>query len=123
SSVFLFDSLLRFVLLCLRAIKPAKRATLNNETIRGCVILIAAHDEAGTIGPTVIALRGFLGEWPNSSLWVVADRCTDNTVNEAAVAGAQVAVRMDGRLGKSAVIAWWLKHYDAVWESKDAILI
>lgn len=121
--LFLFDSLLRFLLLCLRVIAPARKRRPDNQTTRGCAVLIAAHDEAGTIGPTVAALRKHLPEWPGSSLWVVADRCTDDTANEAAQAGAQVAARTTGKLGKGAVIAWWLRQYDAVWQSKDAVLI
>lgn len=119
----LFDSLLRFVLLCLRLILPARQRESKNPPTRGCAILIAAHDEAGTIGPTIAALRQHLPEWPGSSLWVVADRCEDATADEAAEFGAQVAVRHSGKLGKGAVIAWWLRQYDAVWQSKDAILI
>jgi cellulose synthase/poly-beta-1,6-N-acetylglucosamine synthase-like glycosyltransferase len=71
----------------------------------------------------VAALKEHLSEWPRSSLWVVADRCTDSTAQEAEAAGAQVAARVDGKLGKGAVIAWWMKLYDAVWQSKDAVLI
>jgi cellulose synthase/poly-beta-1,6-N-acetylglucosamine synthase-like glycosyltransferase len=122
-SLLLFDSLLRFALLCLRALVPAKPAAQDSAATRGCVVLIAAHDEAGTIGPTVAALKEHLSEWPRSSLWVVADRCTDSTAQEAEAAGAQVAARVDGKLGKGAVIAWWMKLYDAVWQSKDAVLI
>ncbi len=123
SSLLLFDSLLRFVLLCLRAIAPARPAMPKRKTMRGCVVLIAAHDEAGTIGPTVAALRGAMNEWPQSSLWVVADRCTDGTAEEAEAAGAQVATRINGKIGKGAVIAWWLKQYSAVWKSKGTVLI
>jgi cellulose synthase/poly-beta-1,6-N-acetylglucosamine synthase-like glycosyltransferase len=123
SLLLLFDSLLRFALLCLRALRPPKPAAASAGHTGGCVVLIAAHDEAGTIGPTVTALREALGEWPLSSLWVVADRCSDETADEAEAAGAQVAARMDGKLGKGAVIAWWLKQYGAVWDSKDAVVI
>ncbi len=123
----LFDSFLRFVLLCLRAFKPARIKSFEVETdfqrLRGCVVLIAARDEAGTIGPTVASLRNLLGEWPGSSMWVIADRCADRTAGEAESAGAQVAVRVDGRLGKGAVIAWWLQRYQAVWQSREAIII
>jgi cellulose synthase/poly-beta-1,6-N-acetylglucosamine synthase-like glycosyltransferase len=56
-------------------------------------------------------------------MWVIADRCADRTAGEAESAGAQVAVRVDGRLGKGAVIAWWLQRYQAVWQSREAIII
>src|ERR1043165_8333874 len=121
--LLLLDSLLRFVLLCLRIVLPARPHKSGNGTTRGCVVLIAAHDEAGTIGQTIAALREYLPEWPNSSLWVVADRCSDCTADEAASAGAQVAVRFSGKLGKGAVIAWWMRQYDAVWQAKDAVVI
>lgn len=121
--VFIADSLLRFVLLCLRGLKAQRPAHPQPTTGQGCVVLIAAHDEAGTIGATVAKLKAQLAEWPSSSLWVVADRCTDETADEAAQAGAQVAVREAGRLGKGAVIAWWLQRYKAVWQGRDAIVI
>ena len=122
-SLFLFDSLLRFVLLCLRAVTSRKQVKISDHSIAGCVVLIAAHDEAGTIGPTVTSLKTHLAEWPNSSLWVVADRCKDATLEEAAAAGAEVAARRDGRFGKGAVIAWWLQHHEADWRTKSAIVI
>ncbi|MEK7833511.1 MAG: glycosyltransferase family 2 protein, partial [Acidobacteriota bacterium] len=110
-------------LLCLRAIKSSKSAESKSATANGCVVLIAAHDEAGTIGMTVAELKDRISEWPNSSLWVIADRCADATAEEAAVAGSEVAVRSDGRLGKGAVIAWWMEHYKSVWQAKDAVVI
>lgn len=121
--LFVFDSLLRFVLLCLRAAKRSGQAVTSDNAIEGCIVLIAAHDEAGTIGTTVEALKNHLAEWPNSNLWVVADRCTDATFAEAAAAGAEVAVRNDGQLGKGAVVAWWLRHHEQVWRTKSAIVI
>jgi len=121
--LFLFDSLLRMVLLILRALKPQKQALPNDEPDEGCVVLIAANDEAGTIGATVAALKTQLAEWPESSIWVVADRCNDTTSDEAACAGANVAIRDSGRLGKGAVIAWWMQKFEAVWKSKNAVLI
>ncbi|MFN0111545.1 MAG: glycosyltransferase family 2 protein [Blastocatellia bacterium] len=122
-SLFIFDSLLRFVLLCLRAVMPARSTRPDHSSIGGCVVLIAAHDEAGTIGPTVEALKIHLAEWPNSALCVVADRCSDATAEEAAAAGADVAIRSDGQLGKGAVIAWWLKNHEVVWRKKSVIVI
>lgn len=117
------DSLLRFVLLCLRALVPAKRGAEATTAAGGCVVLIAANDEAGTIGPTVAALEPHLAEWPGSSLWVVADRCQDSTALEAKAAGANVALRTAGRLGKGAVIDWWLQRYAEVWQGCAAVVV
>jgi cellulose synthase/poly-beta-1,6-N-acetylglucosamine synthase-like glycosyltransferase len=123
----LFDSFLRFALLCLRLMRPARKKLPESETdvrrARGCVILIAARDEVGTIGATVASVRKYLGEWPGSSVWVIADRCHDETAAEAENSGAQVAVRAEGRLGKGAVLAWWLHRYQAVWQSRSAIVV
>jgi cellulose synthase/poly-beta-1,6-N-acetylglucosamine synthase-like glycosyltransferase len=121
--LLLLDSLLRAALLCLRATGRARNEATEADASNGCVVLIAAHDEAGTIGPTVAALRNHLREWPGSVLWVVADRCADKTAVEAAVAGARVAERGDGRLGKGPVIAWWLRNHEAEWRAREAIVI
>ena len=93
----ILDSLLRAGLLGLRALLPTKSIPPGNsmpiEPGRGAVLLIAAHNEQGTIGPTVAALCERMVEWPGSEVWVVADRCTDETAAEAQAAGARVAVR------------------------------
>lgn len=102
---------------------PARKPLPSSDYALGCAVLIAAHNEAGTIGPTITNLKKQLFEWPNSSLWVVADRCTDVTANEALEAGAKVATRSAGQLGKGAVVAWWMEHYQAVWRTKAAIVI
>jgi cellulose synthase/poly-beta-1,6-N-acetylglucosamine synthase-like glycosyltransferase len=120
----LSDSLLRAALLCLRATtRRARNEATEAEASNGCVVLIAAHEEAGTIGPTVAALKRHLSEWPGSVLWVAADRCADETAVEAAVAGARVAERGEGRLGKGAAIAWWLRNHKEEWQARDAIVI
>ena len=129
------DSFLRACLLLLRAAKTERGSASESnsesgaasDTSRGCVILIAARDEAGTIGPTVAALKEHVVEWPGSSVWVVADRCSDRTAVEAIIAGAKVAERpngdLDGGVGKCAVIAWWLSRHEVEWRSRDAVLI
>jgi len=122
-SLLLFDSLLRFVLLCLRAMLPAREQFSSDGSIAGCVMLVSAHNEAGTIGPTVTELKKHLDEWPDSSLWIIADRCADITAEEAANAGSEVAIRSDGRLGKGAAIAWWMENYEWVWQTKNAIVV
>jgi cellulose synthase/poly-beta-1,6-N-acetylglucosamine synthase-like glycosyltransferase len=116
------DSLLRFLLLCLRMIKAAPPPLPQAAGFKA-ILLIAARNEAGTIGPTIEALIPSLSEWPSSRLWVVADHCTDETTIEAARAGAYVACRDDGRLGKGAVIDWWLAHHEDVWRSATAVII
>ncbi|MDX2031959.1 MAG: glycosyltransferase family 2 protein [Blastocatellia bacterium] len=121
--------MLRFLLLLIRSLAPGARGPSTGarrpaETPgRGCAILIAAHNEEGTIGATVTRLRERLREWPESRIWVVADRCADATAAEAERAGAQVALRSSGGLGKCAVITWWLEQHESAWRACDAVLI
>ena len=125
--LFLIDSFLRFLLVWLRTLTTASQKISESESdplrICGSVVLVAANDEAGTIGATVASLKNQLPDWPGSSIWVIADHCTDETAEEAESAGAQVAVRQDGRRGKGAVIAWWLQRYEAIWQKREAVII
>jgi cellulose synthase/poly-beta-1,6-N-acetylglucosamine synthase-like glycosyltransferase len=45
------------------------------------------------------------------SLWVLADRCSDDTAGVAHRAGASVAERGDGPVGKGAALAWYLQGH------------
>jgi cellulose synthase/poly-beta-1,6-N-acetylglucosamine synthase-like glycosyltransferase len=116
------DSLLRFLLLCLRMIKAAPPPRPQAAGFKA-ILLIAARNETGTIGPTIEALIPSLSEWPSSRIWVVADHCTDGTAIEAARAGAHVACRDEGRLGKGAVIDWWLEYHEDEWRGAMAVII
>ncbi|NOT61548.1 MAG: glycosyltransferase, partial [Acidobacteria bacterium] len=121
--VLIWDSVLRFVLLCIRALSAPLHALPFVVSAPRAFILIAAHNEAGTIGPTIRSLHEYLDEWP-ADIWVIADRCTDTTAAEAAAAGATVvAVRESGRLGKGAVLAWWLEQYRSVWRDEDSLIV
>jgi cellulose synthase/poly-beta-1,6-N-acetylglucosamine synthase-like glycosyltransferase len=116
------DAVLRFALLCLRALLPP-RPTMLARGGGQAIILIAARDEEGTIGPTVAALRSQLGEWPGSRLWVVADHCRDATATEAEAAGARVARRAEGKMGKGAVIDWFLSRHPDEWRARPVLLV
>ena len=73
-------------------------------------VLIPAHDEEKVIG-------GLLGDlvaqdYPDIhfEVWVLADRCTDLTVDVAHSLGAQVAQRLDGPAGKGPALSWYLEE-------------
>jgi len=74
------------------------------------VILMPAHDEAGSIARFVTALAPQFGE--TVRLVVVADNCSDDTAAVARAAGAQVIERHDASLrGKGHALAFgrdWL---------------
>jgi cellulose synthase/poly-beta-1,6-N-acetylglucosamine synthase-like glycosyltransferase len=65
----------------------------------GCVVLIPAHNEEGSIGHTVESLWAQLG--PQDRVVVVADNCDDRTASVARACGAMAVVRSDlNRRGK-----------------------
>jgi cellulose synthase/poly-beta-1,6-N-acetylglucosamine synthase-like glycosyltransferase len=127
--ILLADSSLRFFLLLLRAAipdrvpPPPEPGGDSGAGGVGCTILIAAHNEAGVIGPTVSSLKNLLPEWPESALWVVADRSTDSTAVEAASAGALVARRTEGPGSKAGALAWWMETHRNDWASRAAVLV
>src|SRR4030095_14763041 len=122
SALLSIDSLLRFLLLVLRGIIP-DRPVQPDAFAPGAIVLISAHDEAGTIGETVNSLLPQLSDWPDTTLWVIADRCTDGTADDARQSGANVAIRKEGRIGKGAAIDWWLSNFRTAWQGKSAIIL
>src|SRR5437868_11923578 len=85
------------------------------------VIVIPAHDEAGTIGESVRwALQAAS---PADRVCVIADHCADDTAARARAAGAHVYERADGPPGKGAALAWLLETAPADLASADAIVV
>lgn len=84
-------------------------------------VLMPAHDEAGTIGATIAAVRAQL---PLAArLLVVADNCSDDTAAEARAAGAEVIARHDPAVrGKGHALAFGLRHMGATPPSVVLIL-
>ena len=62
-------------------------------------ILVPAHNEAATIGPSVRTMLAM--DYPEGgfSVHVVADHCSDSTAEEARKAGAKVYERTEGLRG------------------------
>ncbi|MCG9884018.1 MAG: glycosyltransferase family 2 protein [Cyanobacteria bacterium] len=72
-------------------------------------ILVPAHNEALTLGPTLAALRPELG--PDDRLVVVADNCEDATADIAIAAGAIALERTDPiRRGKGYALDFGRRH-------------
>jgi cellulose synthase/poly-beta-1,6-N-acetylglucosamine synthase-like glycosyltransferase len=79
-----------------------------SEHTRRLRVVVPAHDEETVIG-------GLLGDLDTSdyprdryTVSVIADRCTDGTVDIAGRMGADVVERSDGRPGKGAALSWYL---------------
>ncbi len=73
-------------------------------------IVIPAHDEAHVIGALLSDLAG--QDYPEDrfEVWVLADRCSDDTARVARERGALVSERDQGPGGKGAALAWHLEQ-------------
>jgi len=74
-------------------------------------VLVPAHNEAAVISGVLADLEA--QEYPAGlvSVWVLADRCDDDTAGIARDLGMEVAERSQGAPGKGAALTWFLdKH-------------
>jgi cellulose synthase/poly-beta-1,6-N-acetylglucosamine synthase-like glycosyltransferase len=85
-----------------------RAAAARSERTRKLRVVVPAHDEEAVIG-------GLLGDLYDSdypsehfSVAVIADRCSDGTVEISRRAGAEVIERSDGQPGKGAALSWYL---------------
>ena len=81
---------------------PAPKGTRS----RHFRVVIPAHNEETVIGALLEDLKA--QAYGLSSVWVLADRCTDRTVEIAETAGVNIASRTDGADGKGAALGWYL---------------
>ena len=71
-------------------------------------VVIPAHNEGRLLGDILSDLANQHYESGLVSTWVLADRCTDDTVAVSRGRGAQVASREEGPDGKGAALRWYL---------------
>ena len=83
-------------------------------------VVIPAHNEGHILGNLLDDLA--VQDYPADliTVWVIADRCTDRTVDIAAVR-AQVDVRTEGPEGKGEAIAWHLGRHPP--EPEEALVV
>jgi cellulose synthase/poly-beta-1,6-N-acetylglucosamine synthase-like glycosyltransferase len=81
-------------------------------------VVIPAHNEAAVVGHLLDDLD--LQTYEHHAVWVLADRCTDRTVD---LIGGRAAVdeRRDGPDGKGAVLAWHLARHPL--EAGEALVV
>lgn len=74
-------------------------------------VVIPAHDEERVVGALVGDLLG--QDYPSEAytVWVLADRCEDDTAEVAGRAGARVVERSRGPDGKGQLLRWHLEEY------------
>jgi cellulose synthase/poly-beta-1,6-N-acetylglucosamine synthase-like glycosyltransferase len=78
----------------------------RGERLRRLRVVIPAHDEAAVIGGVLADLAE--DTYESKTVWVLADRCTDDTAAVAKASGMLVAERSEGESGKGAALAWYL---------------
>lgn len=71
-------------------------------------IVVPAHNEEQVIESIVRNLRELIYQPEQFTVWVLADRCTDQTAFKAQSAGAVVFERTEGPDGKGAALSWLL---------------
>jgi 1,2-diacylglycerol 3-beta-glucosyltransferase len=69
-------------------------------------VLVPAHDEEPVIGATLDALAALDYPPEHYRVHVIADHCTDRTVDIARAAGVEVHEHADERRGKGPALAW-----------------
>ena len=95
-------------------------ATPRSGPLPSYVVLMPAHNEAGTITAPIQSLSKQLS--PGARLLVVADNCSDATAAEARAAGAEVVERHDpSARGKGHALAFGLAHLAA--DPPDVVLV
>ena len=88
------------------------------------LVLIPAHDEAGSIARCVRALRAQTYDVHRFDVVVVADNCTDDTAQRAEAAGARVLVRHEPAVrGKGQALRWALDRLLAEPQAPEAVVI
>ncbi|MCQ3805129.1 MAG: glycosyltransferase [bacterium] len=84
-------------------------------------VVIPAHDEQRVIGGLVSDLRR--QDYPDDcyQVWVLADRCADDTARVAARGGARVVERHRGPDGKGELLKWHLSNHPL--EADEALVV
>lgn len=105
----------------------AKRFPRRLEAAEGAprhlAVLVSAHDEAAVIGGLVASLKA--QEYPADAyeLFVVADRCRDQTAAIARAGGARVFERTEGTGSKGAALCWLWETLGHERAGFDAVIV
>jgi 1,2-diacylglycerol 3-beta-glucosyltransferase len=116
-----------YLLLLLYAARGAARTPANVETCDSSlqlVVLMPAHDEEVGIEATLTSLAACTYPGDARRTIVIADNCTDRTVELARIAGVEVWERTDPtKLGKGFALAWAFGRLDEEGLAFDAAVV
>jgi len=108
--------------LCLLRSLGRRRGRSESGNLPSLLFLVPAHDEEELIGDCVRSLRTLDYPADRSAVVVIADNCSDRTVERAAANGAMCLERRDtARPGKPRAIAWALTQVQL--NRHDAVII
>ena len=94
----------------------------NQTKLHKIAVAVFACNEAFVIQDTIVSIQKALR--PADNLFVIADNCTDNTVNLASQLGAKVFCRTNDRFrGKGAAISWFVKEHQDIINEFDQLVI
>lgn len=102
--------------------KPIGRGTPSDRF--RIAVVIPAHNEALQIASTIQSIRNADFPADRSSVFVIADNCSDNTGEVARREGAQVVERNDpDNRGKGQALDWFFRQRAEIYVSYDAVVI
>jgi len=108
--------------LTIGGILPSRRIPSSQTTLQHIAILIPAHNESGDIARCVHSLQQCTPPNTPYSIHVIADNCTDDTADQAQIAGASVIVRQDdSKRGKGYALDYAFNQLFS--QEVDAVLI
>lgn len=101
---------------------PTRSLPSVNKKLQHIAIIIPAHNEASDIARCVHSLQRCTPPLTPYSIYVIADNCTDDTAQQAQLAGASVLIRQDeNKRGKGYALDYAFTHLFA--QNIDAVLI
>ena len=106
------DTLFRILFLIVSSMPITRNPTpvIDQTADLGILYLFVANNEQRVIGESIERVQQVAGLAPSDSIAVIADHCTDQTVDIAKQAGVNVYQRAEGNPGKSEALSWFASN-------------
>ncbi len=112
------------LILVILALVSKKNESLNTEYNRSFLVIVPCHNRGQFLSKTLYSLSALIYPWNLSKLVVLADNCTDDTVEIAQKFGVKVLERHNNQqAGNNSSMEWALKQVRQWDEKYDAIVI